>query len=283
MTGFGRATKQLATKKISVEIKSLNSKQLDLNVRIPSYYRSKELDLRSLLANNLFRGKVELSVYVEITGDDSPHNINIPIVQSYMNDLKKIYAEAAEEKYLSMAMRLPDAIKNEREELSEEEWNAVYSVVENALADILNYRKQEGDSLEVELKMRADNISDLLLEVPKYEKGRVDSIKERIKKAIDDLNLEVDNNRFEQELIYYIEKLDVSEEKQRLNHHLDYFREQLASKDPNNGKKLGFISQEIGREINTLGSKSNNSDLQRIVVQMKDELEKIKEQVLNVL
>jgi uncharacterized protein (TIGR00255 family) len=283
MTGFGRATKQLATKKISVEIKSLNSKQLDLNVRIPSYYRSKELDLRSLLANNLFRGKVELSIYVEITGDDSPHNINIPIVQSYMNDLKKIYSEASEEKYLSMAMRLPDSIKNAREELSEDEWNEVYSVVKNALEEILNYRKQEGDSLEVELKMRADNIYDLLLEVPKYEKGRVDSIKERIKKAIDDLNLDIDNNRFEQELIYYIEKLDVSEEKQRLNHHLDYFREQLATKDPNNGKKLGFISQEIGREINTLGSKSNNSDLQRIVVQMKDELEKIKEQVLNVL
>lgn len=282
MTGFGRATKQLSTKKISVEIKSLNSKQLDLNVRVPSYYRSKELDLRNLLAKNLLRGKIELSIFVEITGDDSPYKVNIPIVKSYMKDLKSIYGEAAEQDYLSMAVKLPDAVKNEREELSEDEWLEVFEVVKEALKEIISYRSAEGESLNEELSLRINNIAGFLSEVPKHEEGRTESIKERIRKSLEDLKVEVDVNRFEQEMIYYIEKLDISEEKQRLNHHLSYFKEELDKKD-SSGKKLGFISQEIGREINTLGSKSNNSEMQRLVVQMKDELEKIKEQVLNVL
>ncbi|MCK5824183.1 MAG: YicC family protein [Ichthyobacteriaceae bacterium] len=282
MTGFGKAVSQLPTKKLTVEVKTLNSKQLDLNVRVPSVYRAKELDIRSLASKSIMRGKVELNLFVEVTGDDSPYTVNKEIINGYINGLKGIYDGADETEYLKMAVKFPDTVKTERKELDNDEWKEVVTIVKLALSELNDYRKTEGVSLFNELSLRVLNIADLLKEVPKYEEERVNTVRERIAKSIDDLKLNIDQNRFEQEMIFYIEKLDVTEEKVRLDHHLKYFLEEIESGE-SNGKKLGFISQEIGREINTLGSKSNHSQLQRIVVQMKDELEKIKEQVLNVL
>lgn len=282
MTGFGRAVKQIPNKKLTIEIKSLNSKQLDLNVRVPSFYRAKELDIRSILAKYILRGKVEFNLYAEVTGSDSPYTVNTPIIESYIDGLKKVYDDAPEENYLAMAVRFPDAVKTEREELSDEEWNEVSELVKEAVNNLVDYRKTEGVSLYNELNLRIENIAGLLTEIPQYEEERIKTVRERISKNIDDLKINVDENRFEQEMIFYLEKLDVTEEKVRLDHHLKYFTEELDGGE-SNGKKLGFISQEIGREINTLGSKSNHSKMQRIVVQMKDELEKIKEQVLNAL
>jgi len=282
MTGFGRAVKQIPNKKLTVEIKSLNSKQLDLNVRVPSFYKSKELDIRTILAKSVQRGKVEFNLFAEVTGSDSPYTVNTPIVEGYINSLKKVYAYAPEQDYLKMAVRMPDAVKAQHEELSDEEWKEVSALVKEAVANLVTYRKEEGESLYNELMLRIDNIAQLLTEIPQYEEERIITVRERIAKNIADLKINVDENRFEQEMIFYLEKLDVTEEKVRLEHHLKYFKEELEGGE-SKGKKLGFISQEIGREINTLGSKSNHSQMQRIVVQMKDELEKIKEQVLNAL
>ena len=282
MTGFGRAVKQLSNKKISVEIKTLNSKQLDLNVRVPSFYRVKELDIRSMVSKAVGRGKVELNLFAEITGSDSPYSVNTPVISSYIDGLKTVYDDIPNEDYLAMAVKFPDAIKTVREELSDAEWKEASVLVEEALKNLLNYREVEGESLYNELSLRISNISELLKEIPKYEKERITTVRERIAKNIEDLKINIDENRFEQEMIFYIEKLDVTEEKVRLDHHLKYFQEELDNSD-SSGKKLGFIAQEIGREINTLGSKSNHSQMQRVVVQMKDELEKIKEQVLNTL
>jgi len=282
MTGFGRAVKQIPNKKLTIEIKTLNSKQLDLSVRVPSFYRSKELDIRSVLAKSVQRGKVEFNLYAEVTGSDSPYTLNTPIIEGYISGLKKIYSEAPEQEYLAMAMKMPDTVKAQREELGEEEWEEVSELVKEAVANLVKYREEEGASLFKELNLRIDNIAQLLTEIPQYEEERIITVRERIAKNIDDLKINVDQNRFEQEMIFYLEKLDVTEEKVRLDHHLKYFREELEGGE-SKGKKLGFISQEIGREINTLGSKSNHSQMQRIVVQMKDELEKIKEQVLNAL
>ncbi|MCS5663659.1 MAG: YicC family protein [Flavobacteriales bacterium] len=285
MTGFGRATLILPQKKITVEVKSLNSKQVDINIRIPSFYKEKELQVRSFLSSTLRRGKIELSIFVENTGTDSQHRINKDLVDVYMNSLQEFGNEkVAAGELLSIAMRLPDAMKVEREEIDAEEWKAVIGVVEKAVEALIDYRKAEGLSLENDIKKQITAINSLHNEVPKYEEERVNTIKERISTKLTDVlqSVDFDRDRLEQEMIYFIEKLDISEEKVRLKNHCAYFIETMDSKE-SNGKKLGFISQELGREINTMGSKANHTEIQKLVVQMKDALEKIKEQVLNVL
>lgn len=281
MTGFGKSVLQLPSKKISVEIKSLNSKSLDLNARIPSQYREKELALRTLISRSLTRGKVDFSIYIEITGEETSSGINQPVVKGYMSKLKEL-VPGEELELLKMAVRMPDALKTEREEVDEVEFKAIESAVLQALKEINEYRSAEGKALEEELFQRTQNIQNLLQKVIEMDPERIAGVRERLQKGIADLKENVDENRFEQELVYYIEKFDITEEKVRLDNHLNYFLENLKSED-SNGKKLGFISQEMGREINTIGSKSNFASMQQLVVQMKDELEKIKEQLLNVL
>lgn len=281
MTGYGKSILQLPTKKITIEIKSLNSKNLDINTRIPSFYKEKELPLRSMVAKSLVRGKVDFSLYVETTGEETNTKINAGLVNEYINQLKEI-SSAADTDYLQIAMRLPDAVKATREEINEDEWKAIESHTKEALKAITNYRVDEGKALEVDFVKRVDNINNLLEEVISIDPERIASVKERLQKAISDLKENIDENRFEQELIYYLEKYDITEEKVRLKNHLNYFVNSLNLPE-SNGKKLGFIAQEMGREINTIGSKSNFAPMQKLVVQMKDELEKIKEQLLNVL
>ena len=285
MTGFGRATLILPEKKISVEVKSLNSKQIDINTRIPSFYKEKELEVRSYLSSSLRRGKIELSIFIENTDANSQHIINKELVKKYIKTLQEIGDEPLPEKdLLNIAMRLPDAMKIEREEIDEEEWQAVMGVVKESVRALIDYRKDEGLSLEKDLKEQIATIINLYDKVPQYEQERIDTIKERISTKLQEVleSVDYDQNRLEQEMIYFIEKLDVSEEKVRLKNHCEYFIETMKLKE-SNGKKLGFISQELGREINTMGSKANHTEIQKIVVQMKDALEKIKEQVLNVL
>ena len=285
MTGFGRATLILPEKKISVEVKSLNSKQVDINTRIPSYYKEKELEVRSYLSSSLRRGKIELSIFIENTDANSQHVINKDLVKKYIHTLQEIGDEPLPEKdLLNIAMRLPDAMKIEREEIDEAEWEAVMGVVKESVEALIDYRKDEGLSLEKDLKEQITTILNLYDRVPQYEQERIDTIKERISTKLQEVleSVDFDQNRLEQEMIYFIEKLDVSEEKVRLKNHCEYFIETMKLKE-SNGKKLGFISQELGREINTMGSKANHTEIQKIVVQMKDALEKIKEQVLNVL
>ncbi len=281
MTGFGKSVTQIPNKKITVELKSLNSKNFDLNARIPSQYREKELDLRNIISNSLGRGKVDLSIYVEYTGEQTSTNVNTEVVKNYMDQLKNI-VDASEVELLKMAVKMPDALKTERDEIDDEEFKAIEGAVMDALTEINGFRTDEGNALEKDLSMRIANIKNLLDEVIKIDPDRVDAVRERLRKGIDEIKEQVDENRFEQELVYYIEKFDITEEKVRLDNHLDYFQKTLDSKD-SNGRKLAFISQEIGREINTIGSKSNYAPMQQMVVQMKDELEKIKEQILNVL
>lgn len=283
MTGFGKSVIQLPGKKITIEIKSLNSKNLDLNARIPSTYREKELHIRNLVAKSLVRGKVDVGLYVESTGEATNTKVNEGVVKEYMRQLEAIAPGAVgHDEQLKMAVRLPDALKVEREELNENEYKSILDNLENALSEINTYRADEGGSLKTEFELRMANLQRLLDEVITMDVDRLDSVKVRLEKAVSDLKVELDENRFEQELIYYLEKYDITEEKVRLKNHLDYFTEALNS-DDSNGKKLGFIGQEIGREINTIGSKSNYAPMQQLVVQMKDELEKVKEQVLNVL
>lgn len=282
MTGFGKATLQLPTKKITVEVKSLNSKGLDLNVRMPSLYREMELGLRNQIALKLERGKVDFSIYIESTAEQTSTKVNVPIVKGYMEQLRAVYAEADEVELMKMAIRMPDTMKIEREEIDEKDWAQIETVIEEALQNILNFRKDEGQSLEKEFQLRIANIRQYMNEALALDHERVQTIKDRLHNAITELKVAVDENRFEQELIYYLEKLDITEEKVRLTNHLDYFLETIKGTEAN-GRKLGFITQEMGREINTMGSKSNHAQMQKLVVQMKDELEKIKEQVLNVL
>ncbi len=281
MTGFGKSISQLPNKKITVEIKSLNSKNLDLNARIPSQYREKELLLRNLISRSLSRGKVDFSVYVEITGEETTAAVNRAVVRKYMEQLREI-VEGDETELLKMAVRMPDALKTEREEIDEEEFRIIEAAVEEALKEINDFRSAEGKALEDELVQRAKNIQQLLQDVIAMDPERIAGVRERLLKGVAELKENVDENRFEQELVYYIEKFDITEEKVRLENHMSYFLETLKSAD-SNGKKLAFISQEMGREINTIGSKSNYAPMQQLVVQMKDELEKIKEQLLNVL
>ncbi|RTY86700.1 YicC family protein [Flavobacterium sp. RSP49] len=282
MTGFGKATLQLPTKKITVEVKSLNSKGLDLNVRMPSLYREMELGLRNQIALKLERGKVDFSVFIETTAEQTSTKVNVPIVKGYINQLREVYADADETELMKMAIRMPDTMKIERDEIDENDWVQIQTVIEEALQNILTFRRDEGMSLEKEFQLRIGNIRQYMTEALALDPERVQAIKDRLQTAIAELKVNVDENRFEQELIYYLEKLDITEEKVRLTNHLDYFLETINGTEAN-GRKLGFITQEMGREINTMGSKSNHAQMQKLVVQMKDELEKIKEQVLNVL
>jgi len=282
MTGFGKATLQLPTKKITVEIKSLNSKGLDLNTRMPSVFREMELGLRNQLSQRLERGKIDFSLYVEVTGEETSSKINVPIVKAYINQMKAVIPNADETELMKMAVRMPDALKTERDEIDENEWKKIQTVIDEALENIVQFRKDEGVSLEKEFLHRIANIMTLMNNAVSYDAERVATVKTRLRTALDELKENVDENRFEQELIFYLEKYDITEEKVRLENHLNYFIETLAGTEAN-GRKLGFITQEMGREINTMGSKSNHSEMQKLVVMMKDELEKIKEQVLNVL
>jgi uncharacterized protein (TIGR00255 family) len=284
MTGYGKAVLQLPTKKVTIEIKSLNSKNLDLNVRIPSYYKEKELAVRKKLASSLVRGKIDFSIYVEMTSDETSTQVNKSVVKQYIEQLRNTLSAGANEdvELLKMAIRMPDALSTEREELDENEWTLINQSIDTAIAEIVQYRIDEAASLEIDFRERIENINTYLEEVKALDSDRVENVKIRLKKAIDDLKVDTDENRFEQELIYYLEKLDINEEKVRLANHLDYFLQTLASED-SNGKKLGFIVQEMGREINTTGSKANYAPMQKAVIQMKNELEQIKEQILNVL
>lgn len=282
MTGFGKAFLQLPNKKITVELKSLNSKGLDLNVRTPSIYREMELQIRNTIAQKLERGKIDFSLYIEVTGEETSAKINVPIVKGYINQMKEVIPNADATELMKMAVRMPDALKTEREELDKEEWSHIQKVINEALTKIDDFRTDEGASLEKEFQLRIGNIRSYMEQALVLDPERVQNIKDRLFTAIEELKVNVDENRFEQELIYYLEKLDITEEKVRLTNHLDYFIETMNN-EGGLGRKLGFITQEMGREINTMGSKSNHAEMQKLVVMMKDELEKIKEQVLNVL
>lgn len=281
MTGFGKHVIQLPTKKITVELKSLNSKNLDISVRMPSLYREKELELRRIIAEALKRGKIDFGLYVEITGDETSSEVNEGVVKQYMKQLGKI-AKGDEIHLLEMALRLPDALKTDRDEIDEEDYKAIVAALTNAIEKLNSFRSEEGEVLEREFQERIAEMSGLLDRVKEMDPKRLASIRPRLQKSVEELKTEVDANRFEQELMYYLEKYDITEEKVRLQNHLDYFTETLKSAQ-SNGKKLAFISQEIGREINTIGSKANYAPMQQLVVQMKDSLEKVKEQMLNVL
>src|SRR5690606_6303609 len=258
-----------------------NSKSLDLNTRMPSIYREKELDIRKLIANKLERGKVDFSLYIEITGEETSTQINKTVVRQYIKQLRDV-VDGDDTELLKMAIRMPDAITTERDELDENEWAQIATEIDVTLEKIQQYRLDEGKSLESEFYDRIKNIEDLLDAVIAMDPERIIGVSERLQKGVSELKEKADENRFEQELVFYIEKFDITEEKVRLKNHLDYFIKAINS-DDSNGKKLGFISQELGREINTIGSKANFAPMQKLVVQMKDELEKIKEQLLNVL
>ncbi len=281
MTGYGKSVLQLPTKKVTVELKSLNSKSLDLNARMPSIYREKELAIRKLLADKLERGKIDFSIYVEATAEDTSTQINTPVVKQYIEQLRQV-VDGDEIELLKMAVRFPDALNTVREEIDENEWQIIQNEINAAVEDLSSHRLDEGKVLEKDFNKRVTIIDDLLDQVIVMDPERIEGVRERLLKGVEELKDKYDENRFEQELVYYIEKFDITEEKVRLKNHLNYFIESINSKD-SNGKKLGFISQEMGREINTIGSKSNYAPMQQLVVQMKDELEKIKEQLLNVL
>ena len=280
MTGFGKSIISLADKHISVEIKSLNSKSIDINTRIPLIYREKELDFRKLIAEQLLRGKVDFTILVENIGNQTPSKINENIVKAYIEQMRNI-VDGDPTELLKMAVRMPDALQTSTESITEEEFAAIFEHIAIAIAHLQNFRLQEGKVLEKDFLLRIQNIDHYLQQVQALDSERLLLVRERLEKSVADIQ-NVDANRFEQELIFYLEKLDITEEKIRLKKHLDYFIETLQSAD-SNGRKLSFIAQEIGREINTLGSKANFAPMQQIVVQMKGELEKIKEQVLNVL
>ncbi len=281
MTGYGKHVVQLPSKKITIELKSLNSKNLDINARIPQAFREKELPLRKKIADSLTRGKVDFGLYVEITGAETTAEVNSAIVKQYMEQLRQL-ADGDDTKLLEMALRMPDTLKTDKDDIDPEEFKTIEKALQEALTAINAFRSEEGKVLEADFLKRLKTLEGLLEDVKTMDADRLGTIRERLEKAIADLTVEVDANRFEQELIYYLEKYDITEEKVRLANHLQYFTETLNSSD-SNGKKLGFISQEIGREINTIGSKANYAPMQQLVVQMKDELEKIKEQMLNVL
>lgn len=282
MTGYGKAVKECEDKKITIEIRSLNSKTLDLNTRLPYLYKEKELEIRKVLSEKLQRGKVDFSIMTEVTAASKAQQINPDIIRAYINEFKEIVPDATDAELLAIVMRLPDVLAFTSKELDEEEWNIVLNLMNEAIDSLVEFRKAEGKVLEQEFIQRIEIILNLLLQVEPFEKERINTLKERFIKNLEELNVEYDQNRFEQELIYYLEKLDITEEKVRLKNHCEYFLQTLKT-DESEGKKLGFICQEMGREINTLGSKSNHSEMQKIVVQMKDELEKIKEQILNIL
>jgi uncharacterized protein (TIGR00255 family) len=285
MTGFGRSSAETSDKKITVELRSLNSKQLDLNLRLPGRYREKEGEIRKLVSSVVERGKVDLSIHVESAGVERSHFLNKDLILVYYNEVK-IIADSVGDKseLMPSVLRFPEVFKTDNQELNEEEWHTIQDLLNAALNNFVSFREEEGKSLSNELLLRKNNIIKLLTEVEQYEPDRIKAVRDRIQKALDEAvgGENVDQNRLEQELIYYVEKLDVTEEKVRLKKHCEYFEETMHKED-NAGRKLGFICQEMGREINTLGSKANHAGIQQLVVQMKDDLEKIKEQVLNVL
>ena len=296
MTGYGKAVATFNEKKISVEIKSLNSKALDLSTRVAPLYREKEMEIRQMIQQKVIRGKVDFAIWIEKDAATEAAPINVALIENYYNQLQNVAKRLGlscqevnggniASDWMKVLMRMPDVMsRQEREELSDEEWTVVRQAIDDALCALVDFRKQEGSALEKKFNEKIDNIEALMLSIEPYEKARVEKIRARIidgLKAIPEI--EYDKNRLEQELIYYIEKLDISEEKQRLANHLNYFRETMAEVEGGQGKKLGFIAQEMGREINTTGSKSNQAEMQNIVVKMKDELEQIKEQVLNAL
>ncbi|RLZ12410.1 YicC family protein [Faecalibacter macacae] len=282
MTGYGKSVLELPEKKITIEIRSLNSKTLDLNTRIPSFYREKELEVRNIISEKIQRGKVDFAMQVELNPAARTQKLNADLIKQYIADFKEITPDVSEADLLPVVMRMPDVMNFSQDDLTEGEWNAIRNTILEAVNALNQYRNDEGNVLEKELVSYVNNIMSLLTEVEQYEGERIITIKERFGKKLEDLKVEIDQNRYEQEMIYFLEKLDVTEEKVRLKNNCEYFIQQI-NEEGSNGKKLGFISQEIGREINTLGSKSNHADMQKLVVQMKDELEKIKEQSLNVL
>ncbi|ASK30549.1 hypothetical protein CEY12_10700 [Chryseobacterium sp. T16E-39] len=281
MTGFGRAEDVFEGKKICVDIKSLNSKSFDLNIKIPLRYKEKEFEIRKILNDRIIRGKVDCYISVENLEESNDVKINRNLIDSYMNELRTIAGDGPDFEYLKMAVRLPDAITSRPDELTDGEWENLARIVTNSVDRFEEFRKAEGQTLHLELEKNIQNIDKYLSEVIPYEEVRINSVKERYQKSLKEFE-NVDETRFYQEMAYFTEKLDISEEKVRLSQHLKYYKEVMDNEDFN-GKKLGFISQEIGREINTLGSKANHAEIQKLVVMMKDDLEKIKEQTLNVL
>jgi len=287
MTGYGKAEMEVNNKKITIEVKSLNSKQIDINTRTPALYREKDIEIRKVLSDKLVRGKVDFNIYVENLGEESNSKINEPILKGYFHHLQKIsegLGLPVDQTTLQAVMRLPDVVKTEYETLDEQEWEGIYKNILSAIDDIEAFRVKEGLALEADILSNVKSIHALLKEIEPFEKQRIETLKTRFSDNLETLRLNgnVDENRFEQELIFYLEKLDINEEKVRLTNHCEYFYETAALPE-SSGKKLGFISQEIGREINTIGSKANESNIQRVVVQMKDHLERVKEQLLNVL
>lgn len=281
MTGFGKKETQYEDKHISIEVRSLNSKNVDINLRSPSYLRELDPEIRKELTLKMYRGKIDVNIYVEFNGETAPSKINIAAVKAYMKQLEGLGASSESER-MAIALRLPETLSSEKDVLGEDEKKVLYEILNEVIKDLEGYRKNEGAELGKDISLRIDLIESHLQSVVKIDPERNTKIEEKLRSALEDLKQEVDTNRFEQELIFYLEKFDITEEKVRLKNHLNYFREVMENDFPN-GKKLGFISQEIGREINTIGSKANHTELQKIVVQMKDELEKIKEQLLNVL
>ncbi len=281
MTGYGKKETQFEDKRISIEIRALNSKSADINLRTPSYIRELDTKIRKRLSIEMNRGKIDLNIHIEFNGQNVPNKINTSVINSYIDQLESIGDSTISER-LAIAMRLPDTLKSDREILSEKEKNLIFKLLDSVIEDIKSYRLDEGTELEKDMLLRIDLIENHLEAIKKIDSERNDKIEMKLRDSLENLKIEVDANRFEQELIFYLEKFDITEEKVRLKNHLDYYRKIMKSDVPV-GKKLGFISQEIGREINTIGSKANHAELQKIVVQMKDELEKIKEQLLNIL
>ena len=281
MTGYGKAEAQLRDKNILLEIKSLNSKNLDISVRLPNEIREIELGLRKIISENLLRGKIDLFVTIEDCSNNQSKSINSTVVNDYINQLRDIYP-GDEIELLKLAIKLPNTIANKKEVNGKNETNEIEKLLGHAIKDLKRYRLEEGRALKIDLEIRVKNILNSLLEIKKFESKRIDRVKKNLKELLNKLNLEVNEDRYEQELIYYIEKYDITEEKIRLKNHIDFFKKSLNSKE-SSGKKLSFITQEIGREINTIGAKAYDSKIQHLIVRMKDELEKIKEQLFNIL
>ncbi|MFC0345239.1 YicC/YloC family endoribonuclease [Epilithonimonas hispanica] len=281
MTGFGRAETVFEGKKITIDIKSLNSKNFDLNVKIPLRYKEKEFDVRKLLNDKILRGKVDCYINCESLEENNDVKINQDVVKNYMNQLREVGSDAPEFELLKMAVRMPDVLSTKSSELEEDEWKALLDVVQESVARFIEFRQTEGNQLAEEIEKIVRNIDNNLSQVAQYEEERIQPIKDRYLSALKNFE-NVDETRYYQEMVYFVEKLDISEEKVRLSQHIKYYLEVMKNEDFN-GKKLGFIAQEMGREINTLGSKANHSEIQKLVVEMKDDLEKIKEQTLNVL
>lgn len=281
MTGYGKAEAQLRDKNILLEIKSLNSKNLDISVRLPNEIREIELGLRKIISENLLRGKIDLFVTIEDCSNNQSKSINSTVVNDYINQLRDIYP-GDEIELLKLAIKLPNTITNKKEVNGKNETNEIEKLLGHAIKDLKKYRLEEGRALKIDLEIRIKNILNSLSEIKKFESKRIDRVKKNLKELLNKLNLEVNEDRYEQELIYYIEKYDITEEKIRLKNHIDFFKKSLNSKE-SSGKKLSFITQEIGREINTIGAKAYDSKIQHLIVRMKDELEKIKEQLFNIL